>query len=65
MKKSLVHDISFARQFAIKMLVAIATLFGFNLFSTDSTKAYIQSEEAINCDLFINLPQEFELVPMN
>ena len=36
-KNSLVHDISVARHYAIKMLIGIAEVFGFQIFLTDVT----------------------------
>lgn len=56
-KDSVVNDILVARQYAIKLLVCIATIFGFSLFSTDVTRAYIQSSEALNCHLFVTPPK--------
>ena len=62
-KKSLVHDISVARQYAIKMLVGIASIFGFRLFSSDVIQSYIQSAEELSRDIFLNPPKEFCLGP--
>lgn len=63
MKKSLVHDIPVARKYAIKIVVGIATTFGFRLFSTDLTQADIQSSEALNRDILINSPKKIESGP--
>lgn len=45
------------------MLVGIPAIFGFRLFSTDVTQAYIQSAEKLRRDIFINPPKEFNLKP--
>lgn len=41
----------------MKRLVVIAALFGFSLFSTDVTNAYLQSAEKLKIDIFINPPK--------
>lgn len=63
MNNSLVQDISVARQYAIKRWVGIANILGFRLFSKDVTQAYIQSTEALNRDMLINTPKQFEIGP--
>eukprot|EP00171_Calliarthron_tuberculosum_P022102 IDg22102t1 len=42
MKTCPVHDISTARHHSIRMLIGLAAIFGFRLFSTDVTQAYLQ-----------------------
>ena len=54
LKNWLVHNISVIRQHAIKMLVGIAAIFGFQLFSTDVTQAYLQSAEKLQRYIFID-----------
>jgi len=63
LKKLLVHDISVARQHSTKILIGIAAIFGFRLFSTDVTQAYLQSAENLKRDIFIDPPEEFNLKP--
>ena len=43
------------------MLMGIAAIFVFRIFSTDVTKSYIQSAEKLNREIFINPPKEFNL----
>lgn len=45
MKPSLVHERATARQNSTKMLVGLASLFGFRLLATDGTQAYRKSAE--------------------
>lgn len=45
MKKSFNHNTSVSRQETTKLLVGIAAVFGFSLFTTDATQAYLQSTE--------------------
>jgi len=45
MKSCIVHDIPILRHFSVKIIVAVAALMGFRLFSTDVTQAYLQSTE--------------------
>jgi hypothetical protein len=42
-KKSLVHDAAISKQYSSRILVGLAANFGFRLFSTDVTQAYLQS----------------------
>lgn len=43
MKNYLVPDSANAKQHAIRILVALASIFGFMIFSTDVTQAHLQS----------------------
>ena len=63
MKTSVVHDTATARQHSTQVLVGLAALFGFRLFSTDVTQAYLQSAEQLMRDLYVIPSEEFELGP--
>jgi hypothetical protein len=43
LKKRLVHDATTSRISSARLLVGLAALFGFRLFSVDVTKTYLQS----------------------
>jgi HSP90 family molecular chaperone len=45
LKTPLVHDTATSRQHSSRVLVGLASIFGFNLISTDVIQAYIQSAE--------------------
>lgn len=61
MKSSTVHIISVARQHVIKMLVGIAAIFLFRIFSAYVTQAYLQISKKLHRDVFIKLTAEFNL----
>ena len=63
MKRLFVHDTSTARQFSVKLLVGLAALFDFRLFSTDVTHAYLQSTEELSCNVCFKPSSEFDLDP--
>lgn len=59
----LFYDISIARQYSTKLLIGLASMFGFRLFSTDFTQACIQGAEELNREIFNNPPKELKLKP--
>ena len=61
LKTSLEHDAPTARQYSTRVLVGLAAIFGFRIFSTDVTQAYLQSAESLMRDLYVKPNGEFEL----
>lgn len=63
MKKSLVPDMSVAKQHTTKMLPGLEDAFDFRNCSSDVTQAYVQSSEELQKDIFIDSPKELNLGP--
>ena len=63
MKRTFVHDTSTVRQFSVKLLVGLAALFDFRLFSTGVPKDYLQSTEELSRDVYFKPSSEFDLDP--
>ena len=63
LKQSLFHDTNTARNYSVRMLVGLASLFGFRLYSTDVTQAYLQSAESLMRDVYIQPSKKFHLGP--
>jgi Reverse transcriptase (RNA-dependent DNA polymerase) len=63
LKTSLVHDTATSRQHFSRVLVGLAAIFGFNLFSTDVTQAYLQSAEKLLRDVYIKPTKELSMEP--
>jgi hypothetical protein len=60
-KTSLVQDASTSKQQSMKLVIGLATIFGYRIFSTDVTQAYLQSAEPLMRDVNIKHSAEFEL----
>jgi Reverse transcriptase (RNA-dependent DNA polymerase) len=56
---SLVHDASMTKQQSTKLLVGLAAIFGYRVFSTDVMQAYLQSAEPLMRDVDISTSAEF------
>jgi hypothetical protein len=59
MKTSLVQDAATSKQYCSRLLVGLAATFGFRLFSTDVTQAYLQSSEPRRRDVVIKPAPDF------
>lgn len=62
-KRSIVHNSTTLQQTSIRVILAIAAIFGFRIWSTDITQAYIQSATELMRDIYIRPTKEFELAP--
>ncbi|PXF40296.1 hypothetical protein BWQ96_10002 [Gracilariopsis chorda] len=61
-KGSIVHHATTLQHTSIRMILALAAIFGFQLWSTDITQAYLQSASDLMPDIHIRSSKEFELV---
>lgn len=58
---SLVHDATTCRPQSARLLIGLAAIFGFTVFSTDVTQAYLQSNQELQREVFLNAPPELHL----
>jgi Reverse transcriptase (RNA-dependent DNA polymerase) len=52
-KRSVVHNATNLRQSSIRILLALATILGFNMWSTDINQAYLQSASNLKRETFV------------
>ena len=60
-KSVLVHNSKTVRQSSIRILLALAALFGFRIWSLDVNNAYLQSASQLLRDIYLKPGKEFEL----
>lgn len=61
MKNALIHASPTVRQHTVKLLIAIAAIHGFSLWTPDVTQAYLQSAERLSRKVYLRAPYEFNL----
>ena len=61
-KNLIVHNTANIKQSSIRMIMALATILGFDIWSLDVRQAYIQSAAALQRDVYIK-PKELDLGP--
>lgn len=60
-KNTQVHSITVTKLQSVHNLVGLAFQFGFKLFSTDVTQAYLQSAENLQREIYVKSCKEFGL----
>ena len=60
-KPSLLHNTTTVRQSSIRVLLALAAIFGFRLWSIDVNNAYLQSASNLLRDVYLKPGKDFEL----
>ncbi len=58
LKKLMVHDINVSKQYTIKLIIALAAIFGFRIFSTDVIQSYLQSLEKLSRNVLVKPTKE-------
>jgi Reverse transcriptase (RNA-dependent DNA polymerase) len=61
-KKSLIHNSTTLKHQSVRLILTFASIFGFDIWSSDVNQAYLQSAEKLQRDIFIR-PVELELAP--
>jgi Reverse transcriptase (RNA-dependent DNA polymerase) len=61
LKTRIVHDAKTSRISSARLLVGLAAVFGFRLFSVDVTQAYLKSAFKLMPDVYVTPTDEFEL----
>ena len=62
-KTSLVHNNPNVRPHSVRLLIGLASVLGFRLFSTDATQAYLQSADRLMRDVYLIPSKESGLAP--
>lgn len=60
-KSVLIHNSTTVRQISIRLLLILAAIFGFRIWSIDVNNAYLQSTSQLLSDVYLNPGKEFEL----
>ena len=63
LKTSLFHNNPNVRPHSVRLLIGLASVLGYRLFSTDVTQAYLQSADKLMRDVYLKPLKEFELAP--
>lgn len=53
-KAFMVHDLSTLHQSSIRLILSVAAIYGFNIFSHDVTQAYLQSKDPFSRELYLD-----------
>jgi Reverse transcriptase (RNA-dependent DNA polymerase) len=61
-KKAQIHNTTNLKQQSIRIILALASIFGFDLWSSDVNQAYLQSAAKLQRDIFVR-PEELNLGP--
>jgi hypothetical protein len=61
-KRHIVHNATNLKQSSIRILLALASFLGFNIWSTDINQAYLQSASNLQCKIFVR-PDILQLDP--